>query len=55
MAEPADTVVTLTPYHVQNADKVLVLFESGTVKKVKAEDFLNPNPDNANSFWKIKP
>ena len=52
---PADTVVTLTPYHVQNADKVLVLFESGTVKKVKAEDFLNPNPDNANSFWKIKP
>jgi len=52
---PADTIVTLTPYHTQNADKVLVMFASGTVKKVKAEDFLNPNPDTAANFWKIAP
>jgi prepilin-type N-terminal cleavage/methylation domain-containing protein len=52
---PADTIVTLTPYHTQNADKVLVMFASGTVKKVKAEDFLNPKPDTAANFWKIAP
>ena len=55
---PADTVVMVTPYHVQNADKVLVLFESGTVKKIKAEDFMvegGQTADNAVGFWKIKP
>ena len=52
---PADTLVTLTPYHVKNADKVLVIFESGAVKKIKAEDFLNPNADTAANFWTIKP
>jgi len=52
---PADTLVTLTPYHVKNADKVLVIFASGAVKKVKAEDFLNPNADTAVDFWKITP
>ena len=31
---PANTYVTSTTYHVGNANKVLVLFESGTVKKV---------------------
>ena len=36
---PADTVITLTSYHVQNADKVLLMFQSGAVKKLKAEDF----------------
>ena len=36
---PADTVVAMTSYHVQNADKVLLMFESGAVKKLKAEDF----------------
>ncbi len=36
---PADTVVTMTSYHVQNADKVLLMFQSGAIKKLKAEDF----------------
>ena len=37
---PASTLVTATTYHVQNADKVLVLFESGAVKKVTGHDFV---------------
>jgi hypothetical protein len=52
---PAETVVTLTPYHVQFADKVLVMFASGTVKKVKAEDFLAAYPDTKDGFWKTTP
>ncbi len=56
---PADTIVTLTPYHVGYADKVLVLFESGTVEKVKAEDFLHDiggqDAIPGSTFWKIKP
>ena len=56
---PANTVVTMTPYHVGNADKVLILFNSGAVEKVRAEDFLNdmggtdatPN----GTSWKVKP
>jgi len=36
---PADTVITMTSYHVQNADKVLLMFQSGAVKKLRAEDF----------------
>ena len=48
---PADTYVTATAYHVQNADKVLVLFDSGAVKKIKAEDFYNSG-DSDNTYWK---
>ena len=48
---PADTYVTAASAHVQNADKVLVLFDSGAVKKVKAEDF-NRFGDTDNTFWK---
>ena len=50
---PADTLVTLTTYHVKNADKVLLLFESGTVKKMSGRDF-NANYGGAN-FWKVQP
>lgn len=37
---PADTYITTTTYHVPNANKVLVLFESGAVRKVSPQDFL---------------
>ena len=50
---PADTVVALTTYHVKGYDKVLVLFESGTVKKMTGADFAAQEGNN--SFWKIKP
>ncbi len=50
---PSDTVVALTSYHVKNADKVLVLFESGTVKKMTGADFAAQ--EGANAFWKVKP
>lgn len=36
---PSDTYVTLTTHHVVNADKVLVLFDDGSVHKMRAEDF----------------
>ncbi len=55
---PANTVVTATTYHVKNADKVLVLFESGTVKKISGTDFATlegaPSgaPTNPN-FWRV--
>ena len=49
---PADTVIACTSYHVKNADKVLVLFESGAVKKMTGADFAAQ--DNGN-FWKITP
>ncbi len=49
---PADTVIACTSYHVKNADKVLILFESGTVKKMTGADFAAM--DNGN-FWKIEP
>ena len=49
---PAGTVVTATTYHVKNADKVLVLFESGAVKKMTGADFAAQ--DNGN-FWKLTP
>jgi type II secretory pathway pseudopilin PulG len=53
---PADSVVTVTPYHVQNADKVLVMFQNGTVKKFRAEDFLGPSgADNTTNFWQVTP
>ena len=47
---PADTVVTMTSYHVQNADKVLLMFQSGAVKKLKAEDF--QVKEGVNTFWR---
>jgi prepilin-type N-terminal cleavage/methylation domain-containing protein len=50
---PAETVVALTSYHVKNADKVLVLFESGAVKKMTGADFAAK--EGAGSFWKITP
>jgi len=50
---PADTVITMTSHHVQNADKVLVLFESGAVKKVRAEDF--QLQEGTPTFWKTTP
>ena len=50
---PADTVVTATTYHVKNADKVLVLFESGTVKKMTGADFAAK--EGASSFWTVTP
>ena len=50
---PAETVVTATTYHVPNADKVLVLFASGAVKKMKAEDFLAK--EGAANFWRVAP
>ncbi len=51
---PADTLVTATTYHVKNADKVLVLFESGTVKKISGTDFatLGDSAGNTN-FWRV--
>ena len=50
---PANTVITATTYHVQNADKVLVLFESGAVKKMTGADF--NAKEGAGSFWQITP
>lgn len=50
---PAETVVTLTSYHVKNADKVLVLFESGAVKKMTGADFAAK--EGAGNFWKVTP
>ena len=48
---PADTYVTCTTYHVQNADKVLVLFEGGSVKQMTGADFAAQE----SAFWKVKP
>lgn len=51
---PADTLVTATTYHVKNADKVLVLFESGTVKKISGTDFATLGDQAGNSnFWRV--
>ncbi len=36
---PADTYVTAITYHVPNANKLLVLYEAGTVKKVDYQPF----------------
>jgi len=54
---PADTIITMTSYHVQNADKVLLMFQSGAVKKLKAEDFqvqenITPAPQSQPTFWR---
>ncbi len=50
---PAGTVITATSYHVQNADKVLVLFESGAVKKMTGNDFAAK--ETGGNFWQITP
>ena len=56
---PANTLITATTYHVQNADKVLVLFESGAVKKVTGAEFATGVQGQTNSepvnFWKLTP
>ena len=44
---PGDTYVTCTTYHVPNADKVIVLWESGTAKVVDSSKFLTAGPDVA--------
>ena len=49
---PADTIITMTSYHVQNADKVLLMFQSGAVKKLKAEDF--QVKEGVNTFWRYQ-
>ncbi len=49
---PAGTVITATTYHVQNADKVLMMFESGAVKKVTGNDFAALDHSNAApAYW----
>ncbi len=49
---PAGTVITATTYHIQNADKVLMMFESGAVKKVTGHDFATlDGPNAAPAFW----
>jgi len=50
---PAGTVITATTYHVQNADKVLVLFESGAVKKMTGNDF--SAHEGSTNFWTLTP
>jgi len=50
---PAGTLVTATTYHVQNADKVLVLFESGAVKKVTGADFASLEGSGGSTFWRV--
>ena len=52
---PANTLITVTTYHVQNADKVLVMFESGAVKKITGHDFAALEQSNANGplFWQV--
>ncbi len=50
---PAETVIMATTYHVKYADKVLVMFESGAVKKMTGADFAaKEGPAN---FWQITP
>jgi len=52
---PADTVVTMSSYHVQNADKVLLMFQSGAIKKLKAEDFQAKEDKSGqpSTFWRF--
>ncbi len=51
---PAETFVACTSYHVQNADKVLILFESGAVKKMTGSDFASLEGSAATpTFWKV--
>ncbi len=51
---PADTLIMATSYHVQNADKVLAMFESGAVKKITGHDFAAlEGPSTAPTFWQV--
>ena len=51
---PAGTLITATTYHVQNADKVIVMFESGAVKKITGHDFAAlEGPATASAFWRV--
>ena len=50
---PATAVIMATTYHVKNADKVLVMFESGAVKKMTGHDFAAK--EGASNFWTITP
>lgn len=50
---PAGTVIIATTYHVKNADKVLVMFESGAVKKMTGNDFAAQ--EGSANFWKLTP
>lgn len=60
---PGDTYVTCTTYHVQNANKVIVLYESGTAKVIDASKFigsdvasLSASGDVSNAkFWQVQP
>lgn len=59
---PGDTYVTCTTYHVPNADKVLVLFENGSVKKMTGADFAAQDttpppttPPTPGNFWTVRP
>ncbi|MGI4787483.1 MAG: type II secretion system protein [Janthinobacterium lividum] len=51
---PAGSLITATTYHVQNADKVIVMFESGAVKKITGEDFAAlEGTSTTPTFWKV--
>ncbi len=50
---PSNTVIIATTYHVKYADKVLVMFESGAVKKMTGADF--HAKEGAGNFWQITP
>ena len=51
---PAETLITATTYHVQNADKVLAIFESGAIKKIDGHDFAAlEGPSTAPTFWQV--
>lgn len=60
---PGDTFVTCTTYHVPNANKVIVLYESGDAKLVDATKFVGADPaslsvtgDVSNAtFWQVQP
>jgi prepilin-type N-terminal cleavage/methylation domain-containing protein len=51
---PASTLITVTTYHVKNADKVIAMFESGAVKKITGSNFAAlEGPSTAPTFWKV--
>jgi len=51
---PAETLITVTTYHVKNADKVLAIFESGAVKKITGHDFAALESSGYTpTFWKV--
>ena len=51
---PAGTFIMATTYHVKNADKVLMMFESGAVKKAIGRDFAALDSSTASpTFWQV--